>query len=107
MSHRFVAGTTVEDCLNATEEVNKLGMSVSVDNLGENVTNAEEAKHSSHLYQQMLNEVNNRQLNANVSLKLTHMGLDVDENLAFDITAGLVQQAAKINNFVRVDMEGS
>jgi proline dehydrogenase len=107
MSRRFVAGTSVEDCLSATKEVNKLGMSVSVDNLGENVTNAEEAKHSSELYQQMLSEVHNRQLNANVSLKLTHMGLDVDEKLAFDITEGLVQQAAKINNFVRVDMEGS
>jgi proline dehydrogenase len=107
MSRRFVAGTSVEDCLSATNEVNKLGMSVSVDNLGENVTNAEEAKHSSALYQQMLDEVNKRKLNANVSLKLTHMGLDVDQQLAFDITAGLVQRAAKINNFVRVDMEGS
>jgi proline dehydrogenase len=107
MSRRFVAGTSVEDCLSATKEVNKLGMSVSVDNLGENVTNAEEAKHSSALYQQMLDEVNKRSLNANVSLKLTHMGLDVDQQLAFDITADLVQKAAKINNFVRVDMEGS
>src|SRR6266481_9159543 len=97
LSRRFVAGMSVEDCLNATAEVNKLGMSVSVDNLGENVTNAEEAKHSSALYQQMLDEVDKRKLNANVSLKLTHMGLDVDQQLAFDITAGLVQRAAKIN----------
>ncbi|MCU1285773.1 MAG: L-proline dehydrogenase [Acidobacteriales bacterium] len=107
MSRRFVAGLTVEDCLRAAKEVNDLGMSVSVDNLGENVTNAEEAKHSAALYHQMLDEVNQRKLNANVSLKLTHMGLDVDPKLAFDITTGLVHQASKINNFVRVDMEGS
>jgi proline dehydrogenase len=97
----------VEDCLVAAKQVNDLGMSVSVDNLGENVTNAEEAKHSAALYSEMLAQVHQRKLNANVSLKLTHMGLDVDPKLAFDITTGLVHQAAKINNFVRVDMEGS
>jgi proline dehydrogenase len=107
MSRRFVAGNTIEDCLRATKEVNDLGMSVSVDNLGENVTNAEEAKHSAELYHQMLEAIDARKLNANVSLKLTHMGLDVDEALAFDITTGLVRRAAHINNFVRVDMEGS
>ncbi|MCU1309153.1 MAG: L-proline dehydrogenase [Candidatus Angelobacter sp.] len=107
MSRRFVAGMSVEDCLVAAKEVNDLGMSVSVDNLGENVTNAEEAKHSAALYSEMLCQVHKRKLNANVSLKLTHMGLDVDPALAFDITTGLVHQAARINNFVRVDMEGS
>jgi proline dehydrogenase len=107
MSRRFVAGMTVEDCLVAAKEVNELGMSVSVDNLGENVTNSEEAKHSATLYSEMLTQIHERKLNANVSLKLTHMGLDVDPALAFDITTGLVHQAAKINNFVRVDMEGS
>jgi proline dehydrogenase len=107
MSSRFVAGLTVEDCLRATKQVNDLGMSVSVDNLGENVTNAEEAKHSEALYHQMLDAISERGLNANVSLKLTHMGLDVDEKLAFEITTKLVQKAASINNFVRVDMEGS
>ena len=48
-----------------------------------------------------------RKLNANVSLKLTHMGLDVDESMAYEIASGVVQHAARINNFVRVDMEGS
>ena len=107
MSHRFVAGMSVEDCLQATQEVNALGMSVSVDNLGENVTNLAEAKLSAELYHEMLDAVAARRLNANVSLKLTHMGLDVDEQLAFDITTGLVKKAAAIDNFVRVDMEGS
>ena len=50
LSHRFVAGMTVEEALDATAAVNKLGMSVSVDNLGENVTNLEEARHSAQLY---------------------------------------------------------
>jgi len=107
LSRRFVAGTTVEECLLATAAVNQLGMSVSVDNLGENVTNAEEARHSAHLYHQMIEAVHEQKLNANVSLKLTHMGLDVDESLAYMITKGLIEKAVHLGGFVRVDMEGS
>jgi proline dehydrogenase len=81
VSGRFVAGTEIADAVRVTQAVNRSGMSVSIDNLGENVT----------------------------SLKLTHMGLDVDEQLARDIVAGLVAKAAamKPTGFVRVDMEGS
>jgi proline dehydrogenase len=107
LSRRFVAGTTIEDALAVTRATNRLGLSVSVDNLGENVTNADEARHSAQLYHQMLDQMSAQGLDANVSLKLTHMGLDVDENMAYDITSQLVQHAARINNFVRVDMEGS
>ena len=107
LSRRFVAGTTIEDALAATRAMNQLGLSVSVDNLGENVTNADEARHSAQLYHQMLDQMSAQKLNANVSMKLTHMGLDVDPALAFDIATRLVQHAASINNFVRIDMEGS
>lgn len=109
MSGRFVAGTQVEDALRATEAVNKLGASVSVDNLGENVTNAEEARASAALYHQLLDAIAQRKVDANMSLKLTHMGFDVDENLAYELVTGLVAKAAAMTppNFVRVDMEGS
>ena len=107
VSRRFVAGTTVEEALAATQAMNQLGLGVSVDNLGENVTNADEARHSAQLYHQLLDQMSERQLNANVSLKLTHMGLDVDEAMAYEIASGLVQHAARLKSFVRVDMEGS
>jgi proline dehydrogenase len=109
MSGRFVAGTQVEDALRATEAINRMGASVSVDNLGENVTNAEEARQSAHLYHRMLDQIAELHLDANVSLKLTHMGLDVDENLAYELVTSLVEKAAAMvpRNFVRVDMEGS
>lgn len=109
MSRRFVAGTTIEEALAAAAAVNRLGMGVSLDNLGENVTNSEEARRSAQAYHQLLNEIEQRKLQANVSVKLTHMGLDVDENLARELVSGLVAQAAASNprNFVRVDMEGS
>lgn len=107
MSGRFVAGETVEAAIQATREINQLGMKVSLDNLGENVNDASEARHSAALYRRLLDEIDQQKLDANVSLKLTHMGLDVDPALAEEITGELVALAASRNNFVRVDMEGS
>jgi len=109
VSSRFVAGTEISDAMRATQAVNRSGMSVTIDNLGENVTNPEEARHSAQLYHQVLDAIAANPLDANVSLKLTHMGLDVDEALARDLVCGLVAKAASMNppGFVRVDMEGS
>ncbi|HSP16707.1 MAG TPA: proline dehydrogenase family protein [Thermoanaerobaculia bacterium] len=107
MSRRFVAGTAVDDALEATAARNALGMSVSIDNLGENVTNAEESRHSAKLYHELLDAIAARKLNANVSLKLTHMGLDVDETMSRRLVDELVAHAARLDSFVRVDMEGS
>lgn len=109
VSGRFVAGTEIADAVRVTQAVNRAGMSVSIDNLGENVTNPDEARHSARLYDQILDAIAANRLNANVSLKLTHMGLDVDEALARELVSGLVAKAAATNppGFVRVDMEGS
>jgi proline dehydrogenase len=108
-SARFVAGTQVEDALRSAETVNGSGASVSIDNLGENVTNAEEARASAALYHQLLDAIGQRKIDANISLKLTHMGFDVDQKLAYDQVTSLVVKAASMTpkNFVRVDMEGS
>jgi proline dehydrogenase len=109
LSGRFVAGTEIADAVHVTQAVNRAGMSVTIDNLGENVTNPDEARHSAKLYDQILAAIAANQLNANISLKLTHMGLDVDEKLAGDLVSGLVAKAASMTprGFVRVDMEGS
>jgi proline dehydrogenase len=109
VSGRFVAGTEIADAVRVTQSINRGGISITIDNLGENVTNADEARHSSQLYHQILDAIAANQLNANVSLKLTHMGLDVDETLARTLVSDLVTKAASMNppNFVRVDMEGS
>ena len=109
VSGRFVAGTEIADAVRVTQAVNRAGMSVSIDNLGENVSNADEARHSAERYRQILDAIRVHGLNANISLKLTHMGLDIDEGLARDQVSGLVAKAASMNppGFVRVDMEGS
>jgi len=109
VSGRFVAGTEIADAVRATQVVNAAGMSVTIDNLGENVTNPDEARHSAQLYHQILEAIAANKLNANISLKLTHMGLDVDESLARKLVSDLVVKAASMTppGFVRVDMEGS
>jgi proline dehydrogenase len=108
-SARFIAGKEVADAVRAAAAVNRFGAGVSIDNLGENVTNADEARASAQLYYDLLNEIAAHKLDANISLKLTHMGLDVDEPMAYEIVRGLVAKAASMSpkNFVRVDMEGS
>jgi proline dehydrogenase len=109
LSSRFVAGTQPEDALRIARSLNDRHLAVSIDNLGENVTTADEARDSARLYQQLLDEITARQLNANVSLKLTHMGLDFDAELAHKLVSDLVAKAKSVSppNFVRVDMEGS
>ncbi len=109
VSSRFVAGTQLEDALRVTQSLNAAGMAVSVDNLGENVSHLDEARQSAALYRQLIAEMSARRLDANVSLKLTHMGLDVDPALAYEHVKDLVAQASgsQPKNFVRVDMEGS
>jgi proline dehydrogenase len=109
VSGRFVAGTEIADAVRVTQAVNQAGMSVSIDNLGENVTNPDEARHSAQLYHHILDAIAVNRLNANISLKLTHMGLAVADKMARDLVAGLVAKAASLTppGFVRVDMEGS
>ncbi len=109
LSSRFVAGTQAGDVMRAAQSVNQTGLAVSIDNLGENVASADEARASAQLYHHLLDEVAARKLEANISLKLTHMGLDIDERLAHELVTGLVAKAAAMSppNFVRVDMEGS
>ena len=109
LSARFVAGTQVADVIEATRKVVLSGCKVSIDNLGENVTNADQARASATVYHNLLDQIAAEKLDANISVKLTHMGLDVDAGLARDLVVGLVAKAAGMNprNFVRVDMEGS
>jgi proline dehydrogenase len=109
LSSRFVAGTQPEDALRIAQFLNDRHLAVSIDNLGENVTTADEACASARLYQRLLDEIASRRLDANVSLKLTHMGLDFDAELAHRLVSELVAKTKSVSppSFVRVDMEGS
>ncbi len=107
VSSRFVAGMSVDEVLRATESLNRQGIAATLDSLGENVSTPEEAQHSAGIYHQLLDAIGERRLNANASVKLTQMGMDLGAGLAEEIVAGLVEHAAAVDTFLRVDMEGS
>jgi proline dehydrogenase len=107
LSKRFVAGRTLEELIAAAAAMNRAGVRVTVDYLGENVTNRDEALRSEARYHQLLDEIARRKLDANISLKLTHLGLDVNESLAHRTVEELLQHAIASGSFIRVDMEGS
>ncbi len=107
MSSRFVAGLEVDDVLRAAESVNSQGISATLDSLGENVATPDEARHSADVYHRLLDDIKSRGLNANVSVKLTQMGLELNPELTEEIAANLVAHAVETGNFVRIDMEGS
>jgi proline dehydrogenase len=107
MSSRFVAGLTLEDAVRAAQSVNSQGIAVTLDSLGENVSTPEEARHSADIYHRLIDQISQQHLNANVSVKLTQMGMDLGHDLAEEIVSGLVQHVVSTDSFVRVDMEGS
>ncbi len=107
LSSRFVAGMSVEEALAAAAALNQEGIAVSLDSLGESVNKEAEARRSAEIYHQLLDAIQKRRLNANVSVKLTQMGMDFDPSLAEAIVAELVDHAVRADSFVRVDMEGT
>lgn len=107
LSQRFVAGAGVADALNVARSINGERTAVTLDNLGESVTCEQDARQSAAVYHELLNRIAQMRLQANVSIKLTQIGLDVDERLCFDLMNELTAHAARTSNFVRVDMEGS
>ncbi|MBV8674869.1 MAG: proline dehydrogenase family protein, partial [Acidobacteriaceae bacterium] len=107
MSSRFVAGMEIEDVLRAAQSLQAQGIASTLDSLGENVSTPEEAKRSAEIYHRLLDAIEKRRLNANVSVKLTQMGMDLGHELAGEIVSALVDHAVTAKTFVRVDMEGS
>ncbi len=83
------------------------GIAVSLDSLGESVTDAGQAHASAAIYHEVLDEIQARGLKANVSVKLTQIGMDLDPELAESIVRGMLVHAEEADTFVRIDMEGS
>ena len=107
MSHRFVAGEELEEAIAAARACNDQGMLVSLDYLGENVATAADAQRARDAYLQVFNRIAEEKLNANVSCKLTQLGLDLSPEFCEGQVLSIVEHAAAQGNFLRVDMEGS
>jgi proline dehydrogenase len=102
-----VAGETLDGALDAVAALNSKGLTASLDLLGESVTNEREARESGRQYLEILDRIHERTLDANVSVKLTAMGMDISEELCVAIMQDILDKARDYRSFVRLDMESS
>jgi proline dehydrogenase len=104
---RFVAGETLQQAVAAIAALNKRGIMATFDHLGENITTPEAARAAAQSYVEIIDAIVKHRLNSNVSLKLTQMGLDIDEELCYQNLVRICERAKAVDNFVRIDMESS
>jgi len=102
---RYIAGPSIEDAIAAIKEFNRRGIMATVDLLGEEIENKEDAMAVVHEYKNVLAAIDSKGLNANISVKPTHLGLKLDKEFCYGNIRSLVDEAKKYSNFVRIDME--
>src|SRR6202163_5166246 len=107
MARRFVAGETLDDAIIAARACNSQGMYTSLDYLGENVATVADAQRARDAYLQIFDRIAQERLHANVSCKLTQLGLDLSTEFCEGLLLSIVEHAAGFENFLRVDMESS
>lgn len=107
VTRRFIAGENIEDAIVAIKELNKLGITATFDHLGESTTSRAEAEADVREYVHVLGRIQETGVDSNVSVKLTQLGLDIDEAYCLENTRRIVAEAHRRGNFVRIDMEDS
>ena len=107
LAYRFVAGDHLDDAVRVVTDVNRRGWSASLDHLGENVTEEQAARAATEDYLAAFERIASERLNANVSVKLTQLGLDISPDLCQELLTRVLERAQQLDNFVRIDMEGS
>jgi proline dehydrogenase len=107
VSRRFVAGDTLEDAIAAARQLNEAGLHVTLDFLGESVSDHDEARGAAGAYGASLEAIEDSVAESTISLKLTQLGLDIDEAFCESNLRSIVERAEELRNFVRIDMESS
>jgi proline dehydrogenase len=107
ISQRFVAGESLDTAIEATRQLNQQGLHVTLDYLGENVADEQEALTTTQSYMDILDRIKTSGVDANISLKLTALGLDISKELCEKNVTQLLGHAQQFPIFVRLDMEGS
>jgi len=107
LARRFIAGDTVENAISAVKNLNASGMTATLDILGENVKNQEQAIRTADSYISVLQTIADTGINSNISIKLTQMGLDISDQFCFDNVSRILDKAENLNIFIRIDMESS
>ena len=106
-SRQYIAGEKLEDAVREIKDLMSQGMCATLDLLGEEVKQKEDALKAVAIYKQILNIIDEENLDSNISVKPTHMGLKLDKEFCYNNIKTLVEEAKKINNFVRIDIEDS
>ena len=104
---RFVGGETLDECVRVLRGLNERGLAANTTLLGEDVGTEAEARAATDEYMQVLDRIRAEGLRVNVALKLTHLGLDLGEELAYENVRRVVERAAELGSFIRIDMEYS
>jgi proline dehydrogenase len=107
MSHRFVAGETLNEAIQAARQCNDAGMLVTLDCLGENVSTPADAQKARDTYFGIFDRIARESLKANVSCKLTQLGLDLSVEFCEGLVLSIAERAAALDSFLRIDMESS
>jgi proline dehydrogenase len=107
MSHRFVAGETLDEAIEVARSCNDAGMMVTLDCLGENVSTTADAQRARDTYLQIYARIAKERLNGNVSCKLTQLGLDLSAEFCEGLVLSIAERAAAYESFLRIDMESS
>ena len=104
-SKKYIAGAKVEDAVKVIKDLNSKGIMATVDILGEEIKDKREAEEAAQLYLDLIKVIDDKNLDSNVSVKPTHMGLKLDKEFCYNNLKNILQEAKKYNNFVRIDME--
>jgi proline dehydrogenase len=104
---RFVAGDTLEEAVTAAVRLSRIGLTTTLDQLGENVGTAEKAAEAARTYVGVLERMAEAGVEPNISIKLTMLGLDLGDELALGNARPVLDAARRVGGFVRIDMEGS
>jgi proline dehydrogenase len=107
LAYRFVAGDGLDDAVRVMKDLNQRGWSGSLDHLGENVTEEQAARAATEDYLSAFERIASDRLNANVSVKLTQLGLDISEALCRELLTKILERARQLDIFLRVDMESA
>jgi len=102
---RFVAGESVDDAIRAVRELNEKGINATLDHLGEHTSTADEAQRATDDILLILNEIEKARVRANISIKLTQIGMGLDEEICRQNLVRILEQMKNCNSFLRIDME--
>lgn len=106
-ARRFIAGETLDEAVTVVRDLNRRGILATLDHLGENVADREDARRAAQEYQGLLHRIARERLEATISVKPTHVGLDFGEDFCFEQLHAIADEAGNLGLTVEVDIEGS